>query len=430
VLSRKFNINLSDVEDVINTFDRPNTGPIPVPKKKKTPTTPKRAQTKDDLLKEAKALGLKINTKMRKDEIHTVLDRAAAGDAAKAVIAPPVIIPVITPHPSQVPKPSQTPPRPRTPQPTPMVNKMMAPAPMAAPVVSAPVQKPEFREPGSLEGESFKSPLVKKEWKFGKLLGTGGFGAVYEVEGNPDLVIKTGRDHLKKGQDSGVFFEKSVYIKLRDPEGEGDKHGIPQIVDSGRLPRDLKDREYFIVMPRFEFSLDDMIKTGTLTPQDRKKVINDVLDAFKYLSKKGYIHLDVKAENIMKKKDRWFLIDYGMASRFNTDTETTINPKKAGDGTPWYMSRDTHKGLQSRKSDLESLVYTLVEMEGYTLPWRREKEKKEKIKDYHQFILESKDMFFDTYKNLNLPQYYNTFIEQVDKLQPGTDPNYDALKLK
>ena len=278
---------------------------------------------------------------------------------------------------------------------------------------------------GSLEGKSFKN----QSWTFGKLLGTGGFGAVYEVEGNPNLVIKTGSDTLKKGQDSGVFLEKAVYLKLKDPKGEGDRYGIPQIVDSGKLPKDVKANDYFIVMPRFETNLDDLIQEGAMRVKDKKKVVNDMLDALSHLSKKGYLHLDIKAENIMRKNGRWFLIDYGIAERFDAATETTINPKKAGNGTVWFMARDAHKGLMSRKADLESLVYTLVEMEGHKLPWHRQKRKGEKDREYFQDVLESKQEFFDTYKDLKLPQYYNTFIEYVDKLQPGTEPKYEALKL-
>lgn len=421
-LSQKFNPNLVDVEDVIRAFDQaapPITTRPPIPKRKpRTPATPKkRGPTKDDLLKEARDLGLKVTTKMKKDEIQTVLD---AAKGAPAAVAP--VIPVPTPHPSQVAKPpsQKTPPRSRTPSPQP-------PAPK--PVKTKPPKKAEGRKVGSLEGKSFKS-LKNQGWTFGKLLGTGGFGAVYEVEGNPNLVIKTGSDNLKKGQDSGVFLEKAVYLKLKDPKGEGDKYGIPQMVDSGKLPKEIKANEYFIVMPRFETSLDDMNQASTLTSQDKKKVVNDVLDALNHLSKKGYLHLDLKPENIMRKNGRWYLIDYGIAERFDATTETTINPKKAGNGAAWFMARDAHKGLMSRKADLESLVYTLVEMEGHKLPWRRQKRRDEKDKEYLQDIYESKQEFFDTYKDLNLPWYYNTFIEYVDKLQPGTEPKYDALKIK
>ena len=422
-LSQKFNINLSDVEYVIRTFDQVAISPqaaVRTPSPKRKPRTPaaspkKRGPTKDDLLKEARDLGLKVTTKMKKDEIQAVLD------ATKT----PAQIPTPTPHPSQVVKPPSQKITPRSRTPTP-----------PKPVDTKPAEtKPKARSPnktgrkvGSLEGKSFKS-LKNTTWTFGKLLGTGGFGAVYEVEGNPNLIIKTGSDSLKKGQDSGVFLEKAVYLKLKDPKGEGDRYGIPQMVDSGKLPKDVKANDYFIVMPRFETSLDDLNQEGTMTTQDKKKVVNDILDALSHLSKKGYLHLDIKAENIMRKNGRWYLIDYGIAERFDTTTETTINPKKAGNGTPWFMARDAHKGLMSRKADLESLVYTLVELEGHKLPWHREKRKGEKDKDYLQDVLESKQEFFDNYKNLNLPQYYN-IIEYVDKLQPGTEPKYEDLKFK
>lgn len=418
-LSQKFNINLSDVEYVIRTFDQVAISPqaVRTPSPKRKPRTPaaspkKRGPTKDDLLKEARDLGLKVTTKMKKDEIQAVLDAAE--------------IPTPIPHPSQVTKPPSKTPKSRTPTPP----KPAETKPAAKPKPKARSPNKADRKVGSLEGKSFKSIKTATTWTFGKLLGTGGFGAVYEVEGNPNLVIKTGSDSLKKGQDSGVFHEKAVYLKIKDPKDEGDSYGIPQMVDSGKLPNDVKANDYFIVMPRFEISLDDLNKEGTMTTQDKKKVVNDILDALNHLSKKGYLHLDIKAENIMRKNGRWYLIDYGMTERFDDTTETTINPKKAGNGTLWFMSRDAHKGLMSRKADLESLVYIILMMEGHKLPWQREKRKGEKDKDYRQNVFESKQEFFDTYKNLNLPQYYNTFIEYVDKLQPGTEPKYEALKFK
>ena len=89
VLSQRFAINLDDVKDVINTFDQPQQPtsrpifdqpqqqPTSRPKSKAAAAAPKkRGPTKDDLLKEAKNLGLKVTTKMRKDEIQAILDNA------------------------------------------------------------------------------------------------------------------------------------------------------------------------------------------------------------------------------------------------------------------------------------------------------------------------------------------------------------------
>jgi hypothetical protein len=92
------------------------------------------------------------------------------------------------------------------------------------------------------------------------------------------------------------------------------------------------------------------------------------------------------------------------------------------------MARDAHKGLMSRKADLESLVYVLMELIGQNLPWHREKMRGEKDKEYSEYILNSKHEFFVTYKELNIPQFFISFIEEVDKLEPGTEPDYNALK--
>ena len=434
-LSQKFNINLTDLENFMNGFLPPvgathsglaSTAKREDPKDPKAPKAPKdpkapKAPKKDELLKEARALGLNVSTKMKKDQIQAVLlaaaHVAAPGAERSRYKTPRSRSP--SPGPSGVArpkrqcatKPAKTEPKPAKTEPKPAKTKSHS----------------EGRTVGSLEGKTFTS-TKNKEWTFGKLLGAGGFGFVYEVEGNPDLVIKTRSDALKKDQDSGLFLEKSIYHKLKDPKG--DEYGIPQMVDSGKLPKELKTNDYFIVLPRFEISLDNI--AGTLTPQDKKNVVNDVLDALNYLSKnKSYLHLDIKAENIMRKNGRWFLIDYGIAERFTQTSETTPNLDKAGNGTIRYMARDAHNGLMSRKADLESLVYTLVEMEGHKLPWHREKMKREKDKDYIQYVLKGKQEFFDTsYKDLDLPQYYNTFIEYVNQLQPGTKPKYNVLKFK
>jgi hypothetical protein len=101
-LSQKFNINLNDVKKAAGGSSQgaPQT---------RTASPKKRGPTKDDLLKEAKALGLKVTTKMRKGEIQALLD------AEK--------IPVATYHPSQVVATPEEPKPKRTPKATPEGNR-------------------------------------------------------------------------------------------------------------------------------------------------------------------------------------------------------------------------------------------------------------------------------------------------------------------
>jgi len=239
------------------------------------------------------------------------------------------------------------------------------------------------------------------------------------------MVIKTGNDKLKKGQDSGVFMERAVYRKINDDTIVN--NGIPQIIDSGHFTKENDDKDYFIVMPKFEKSLRDLKNEGSMDDEQCKKVINDVLDTLKHLTEKGYLHLDIKPDNIMFNNGRWYLIDYGIAMRFDEESEKTINKKKVGNGTPFYMARDAHKGRMSRKADLESLIYTMVDL-NCQLPWCRAKNKGETVKDYLEYIFEEKQEFFKNYTKLNLPSYYNAFIDYVDKLQPGDNPIYEIVE--
>ncbi len=44
--------------------------------------------------------------------------------------------------------------------------------------------------------------------------------------------------------------------------------------------------------------------------------------------------------------------------------------KKAHNGTLKYTSRDNHKGVESRRGDLEILGYNMIEWSGGILPWQ------------------------------------------------------------
>lgn len=83
---------------------------------------------------------------------------------------------------------------------------------------------------------------------------------------------------------------------------------------------------------------------------------------------KGYIHNDVKAQNLLLgfgkgKENDVFLVDFGLATKFmkpDGHLEFKPDPKKAHDGTIEYTSRDAHIGTHSRRSDFEILAYNLV----------------------------------------------------------------------
>jgi serine/threonine protein kinase len=141
--------------------------------------------------------------------------------------------------------------------------------------------------------------------------------------------------------------------------------------------------------------------------------------------------LDIKPENIMLKNGRWFLIDFGLARKFSETSESIITPKEAGEGSPRFMSRGAHIGQYGRKSDLESLIYSMLSaLKTESSPyWFREKREKETVKEFTKFLITEKQKVFDNVDELDIPRSFKVFIKKVDKIIPGDAPDYNDLRL-
>jgi len=259
-----------------------------------------------------------------------------------------------------------------------------------------------------LTGLSFTS---KKDetWTFGDIVNTGSFGTIYQDDSNKDIIIKTGKE--------SVFFEKTV---LRKISSDSIDH-IPVMIDSGSLSSlGLKDT-YFIVMPNYGKSLHSMLLVSPLDQNLLNFMMSDILFALSYLSSKKYMHLDVNPKNIVfdSRNEKWYLIDYGLAKNFRNDIFEK-DPKFVNHGTPLYMARDAHRGIMSRKCDLESLFYTMLVAEYILLPWEKIKNKKT--------LLISKNKFFKDIECLQIPVYQKKFVLKVDMLKPIDCPDYSEFQ--
>ena len=91
-------------------------------------------------------------------------------------------------------------------------------------------------------------------------------------------------------------------------------------------------------------------------------IIRDVAKALEYAHQQGYVHRDVKPENIMLHDDgRVLLMDFGIAR----GSDTSLNMTKTGRaiGTPYYMSPEQTKGHPvDHRSDIYSLGIVLYQM--------------------------------------------------------------------
>ncbi|GAB3093915.1 hypothetical protein GCM10027217_06380 [Pseudomaricurvus hydrocarbonicus] len=172
-------------------------------------------------------------------------------------------------------------------------------------------------------------------------------------------------------------FEREVALKVLAPNLTGDATFSERFLSEARIVSRLVhpnivtvydvgiEGEYHFLSMEYIPGLDLKQARYSLSLTRRLDVIKDIAGALHFAGKKGYIHRDVKPDNIMLHADdgRAVLMDFGIARPAGwplgmTQTGTAI-------GTPHYMSPEQARGLEiDPRSDLYSLgvvLYLLLE---------------------------------------------------------------------
>ena len=173
---------------------------------------------------------------------------------------------------------------------------------------------------------------------------------------------------------------------------------------------------------------------GSLSRRELLRAIKDVARALDYAASKGYVHRDVKPENIMIRNEdgRVVLMDFGIA-RGNS---TTLNMTRAGKaiGTPYYMSPEQTKGLPvDHRSDIYSLGVVLYQMLAGYVPYDADSAVAVGIKHLTEPIPMLPDSLrilqpvINTAMAKDPDHRYQTAGEMIAALDQITDEQLDAL---
>ncbi|TKR60370.1 hypothetical protein L596_027625 [Steinernema carpocapsae] len=153
------------------------------------------------------------------------------------------------------------------------------------------------------------------------------------------------------------------------------------------------------------------------------------LEALQELHKLGYVHRDIRPASfcpgIGAKSGTIYLVNMGRASIFRKDGKVRKPREKAPiRGTPAFMSLPAHAHVeQSPRDDVESLLYTLVEMAN-GLPWRGKPE--DTILAEKKKIRQDSTNFF---RQLSPPNM-KALVEYIDKLDYYTPVDYPYVTKK
>lgn len=217
------------------------------------------------------------------------------------------------------------------------------------------------------------------------LLGSGGFGDVYRgIQESTKSPVAIKMEKITS-RASFLFHEARVMqdIQKKPPDGAPPlallkyfgQEGSYRMLIMNLMGRSLED----IHEKRRRFSLKTTLMLGI-----------QMTTRLEFVHNCGYVHRDLKPDNFVlglnEDKNRIYLIDFGLSSRYLTN-EGTHREEQSGKnfvGTARYASARTHEGFsQSRRDDLEQLVYVMIYLYRGRLPWsglqilnRDEKERK------------------------------------------------------
>lgn len=228
--------------------------------------------------------------------------------------------------------------------------------------------------------------LFSGRFRVERQLGSGGFGEVYrgvqESTGTP-VAIKMERI---TGRPSFLFHEARV---MQDIQKKTAADGLPAIALLKYFGQEGSYR--MLIMELMGLSLEDIHeKRRRFSLKTTLMLGIQMISRLEFLHSAGYIHRDLKPDNFLlglgDQKNRIYLIDFGLSSRY-LSPDGTHREDQAGKsfiGTARYASARTHEGFsQSRRDDIEQLVYVLIYLYRGRLPWsglqiadRDEKERK------------------------------------------------------
>ena len=200
--------------------------------------------------------------------------------------------------------------------------------------------------------------VLQNRYRIAKLVGQGGFGAVYrgwDMALEQPVAVK---ENFDSGPESQRQFEREAKLLagLRHPN-------LPRVGDHFSVP----GKGQYLVMDFVEGkSLEELLaeRGGPLGEAEALPWIRQVCDALTYLHTRTppIIHRDIKPQNIIVTAEgRAMLVDFGISKVYDPTKGTTVGAKAV---TPGYSPPEQYgRGRTDARSDVYSLgatLYTLL----------------------------------------------------------------------
>jgi len=185
------------------------------------------------------------------------------------------------------------------------------------------------------------------DYAFGKTLGEGNFGIVYSanhLESNEDVAIKF---EIQDIPTSLLKHEAKVLLSLKGI------YGIPRLISYGSY----QSIKYLIIN-----KMVSHVDASSLAYYSKSldNVENELSDILKTIHSKGFVHRDVKPDNIMfDSSGNLTLIDYGFATNYYVKKGKQKKQNQGLVGTKEFLGPLGLQGYVCPEVDMEGLQKTM-----------------------------------------------------------------------
>ncbi|XP_073986683.1 serine/threonine-protein kinase VRK1-like isoform X2 [Rhodnius prolixus] len=305
------------------------------------------------------------------------------------------------------------------------------------------------RVPDLIKEGEILCDVTKRKWRLGKSIGMGAFGDIYLA--SDDISRHVGPDaryviKMEPHSSGPLFVEMNFYLRVAQEDRIAEWKSIRRLANLG-MPHMYSfgshvhrgTRMRFIVLPRYGESIEKMLMKNSYKfhVKTALTLASHILNVLEYVHSKGYVHSDLKGHNMVLGAERnhapVYLVDFGLATRYRnkngTHKEASPDGRKAEAGTMEFSSRDAHKGVMTRRSDLESLGYNIITWLGGRLPWEDCLGSPEQVAERKEQAMSNIRYFLkESFPNRPSPSVLEEYFTYISALDFDTDPEYKYLR--